>query len=660
MRRSTNDMPDGVAGRALAMGCRRVRRPVWRDAAAALLCAATAGVAHAQNALDAPLHLGSDQSRALDRNLGVGTGRINQAAPQQDYRARNLVVTGDVAGGRGFRGSVGYRAEDDFAAATSQAATIEFRRGSAYSNPLALNTSIANDRFALATGIGSQQYMSDYAYTRMSAMGLTGVTLSGRGLETSALGAARARLDLMTVLSTNAASLAAATAPSNVRTVRVPQLGSARVMVSPFTGVVLVPDGDPVDTFEGGVYGSALMRDDVRSGRLTRADYARAATEYGGLAAELDRQRQDTQLLEDARAAAAGMARMGGVGSSVGRPLGADSLVDAPTATDLLRRPGAYDDVLSSVRQRYDLIRPAATDALAGAQPGADTGAQGLAVPAQPGAAPSGTGAPGARADGQPATALTPERAPIARAVRSLRDRFMTLPGVTRTDLAQEELQAGLTQAPRAPDQQPGAAGPVGAAAPGAASGGEADSSAKGVIRPLTLEETLLILRHGTKVERLDSGSKDAMDRLLRLGSDFMVSRRYFRAEDAFRTASIIAPASPMPLLGLASAQVGGGVQLAAAITLRRLLTDFPEMIDVRLAPNLQCDPGRMRNVAQQCVRFGKDSMNASDFGLVAAWCGHQLGDRSLVESGLALMESASANDPFVQALRALWLAPQD
>lgn len=599
--------------------------------------------AAAQNALDAPLHLGPDQSRALDRNLGVGTGRVNQAAPQQDYRARNLVVTGDVAGGRGFRGSVGYRAEDDFAAATSQAATIEFRRGSAYSNPLALNTSIANDRFALATGIGSQQYMSDYAYTRMSAMGLTGVTLAGRGLETSALGAARARLDLMTVLSTNAASLAAATAPTSVRTVRVPQLGSAQIMVSPFTGVVLVPDGDPVDTFQGGVYGGALMRDDVRSGRLTRADYARAATGFSGLAADLDRQREEVQLLEDARAASAGMARLGGVGSSGGRAMGADSQVDAPSTTDLLRRPGAYDDVLSSVRQRYELIRPSPTGLGAAAEPGAR--GEGAAAPAGV-AQPAPAGQP--QQDSGRATAIAPERQTIAQAVRSLRDRFMSLPGVTRADASTQELPGAVPAAGSTVQQPSGAS----------AGGADADKGGSGSIRPLTLDETLLILRHGTKVERLDSGSKDAMDRLLGLGSDFMGSRRYFRAEDAFRTASIIAPSNPMPLLGLASAQVGCGVQLAAAITLRRMLTDFPEMIDVRLAPALQCDPQRMRDVAEQCVRFGRESSNASDFGLVAAWCGHQLGDRALVESGLALMDAAQAKDAFAQALRALWLPP--
>ena len=634
-------MAGQAAPRARASARGRVgshRAPCAPAAAGAvtLACVLGVGASHAQNALDAPLHLGPNQSRALDRNLGVGTGRINQAAQQQDYRARNLVVTGDVAGGRGFRGSVGYRAEDDFAAPTSQAATIQFRRDSAYSNPLALNTSIANDRFALATGIGSQQYMSDYAYTRMSAMGLTGVALPGRGLESAALGAARARLDLMTVLSTNSASLAAAAAPSAMRTIRLPQLGSAQIMASPFTGVVVVADGDPVETFQGGAYGQALMREDVRMGRMTRGDYFRAATQQGGLAAELERQRDDQQLLRDARAAEAGLPRLGGVGSSTGRPLGSDQLTDAPSSTDMLRRPSAYDSVLNSVRERYDLVRPSATEPVQAETP-----------PAQ-GAAPAGAPARDGAGAGSPtdprASRLSPERQSIATAVSSLRERFMSLPGITRTDASQAETPERTAVA-----AQPDSAGD------GAKADGDAEAGAP---RQLTLEETLLILRHGTKVERLDSGTQDAMDCLLRLGGDFMASRRYFRAEDAFRTASIISPSSPLPLVGLASAQVGCGVQLAAAITLRRLLVDFPEMIDITLSPSLQCDAERMRAVARQCVQYGKESSNASDFGLVAAWCGRQLGDRELVESGLQLMETADSKSPFVQTLRAIWLAP--
>lgn len=592
--------------------------------------------------------MGQNQSRALDRNLGVGTGGINAAQPMQDYRARNLVVTGDVAGGRGFRGSVGYRADDDFSAPTSEAATIEFRRGSAYSNPLALNTSIANDRFALATGIGSQQYLGDYAYTRMSAMGLTGVTLRSQGLDPGSMGAARARLDLMTVLSTNSASLAAASAPSSVRSVRVPQLGPSQVLVSPFTGVVLVPDGDPVETFAGSAFGGALMREDLRAGRVTRADYSKALTGRIGLASEAERRRDEAQLLGDARAADAGMARLGGVGSTGGRALGADSSVDARATLDLLRRPSAYDQVLDSVRQRYELVRPrepvgAAASGALGAGAGA-SGAQGQGaaggVTPTPGVAPGQAGGAGAAEQGPDGTDVdSARRQSLSGAVRQLRERFMILPGTTRTDLSVPALP-GQVPEPGQVNLAPGATEPEQPAG----------------VRPLTVSETLEVLRHGTRVERLDAGSQDAMDRLLRLGSEFLAKGRYFRAEEAFRTATIISPSSPLPQLGIASAQVGGGVQLAAAITLRRLFVDFPEMIDVRLAPALQCEPARMREIAERCIREGKESSSASDFGLVAAWCGHQLADRALVEAGLGLMASAG-DDGFVQTLRGIWLA---
>ena len=51
---------------------------------------------------------------ALDGNLIQGGNRFNPSAPVADYRSRNLLVTGNVARGRGFRGTVGYTAEFDF------------------------------------------------------------------------------------------------------------------------------------------------------------------------------------------------------------------------------------------------------------------------------------------------------------------------------------------------------------------------------------------------------------------------------------------------------------------------------------------------------------------------------------------------------------------
>lgn len=72
---------------------------------------------------------------ALDGNLIQGGNRFNQAAPIADYRSRNLLVTGNVAGGRGFRGTIGYAAEFDFRASTGSDDLFSERALSALSAP---------------------------------------------------------------------------------------------------------------------------------------------------------------------------------------------------------------------------------------------------------------------------------------------------------------------------------------------------------------------------------------------------------------------------------------------------------------------------------------------------------------------------------------------
>jgi len=65
--------------------------------------------------------------RELDANLGQGTGGFNPAAPQPDFRARNLLVTGNVGAGRGFRQSVGYQAPFEFRGQTGSDRFFNFR-----------------------------------------------------------------------------------------------------------------------------------------------------------------------------------------------------------------------------------------------------------------------------------------------------------------------------------------------------------------------------------------------------------------------------------------------------------------------------------------------------------------------------------------------------
>ncbi len=89
-----------------------------------------AGAMESARAQDA---LGS--GRALDGNLQVGSGGRNAAA--RDFRTelefRNALVTGNVPGGRAFRGEVGYSAANDFRGALGSDDLFRFQLDSFYS-----------------------------------------------------------------------------------------------------------------------------------------------------------------------------------------------------------------------------------------------------------------------------------------------------------------------------------------------------------------------------------------------------------------------------------------------------------------------------------------------------------------------------------------------
>lgn len=79
--------------------------------AAALIAASVAGVAQAQYRVD--------NSQSNDASNRIGSGGFNGGGPANPYAARgfnagNLVVTGNVTGGRAFRGSLGYTAANQF------------------------------------------------------------------------------------------------------------------------------------------------------------------------------------------------------------------------------------------------------------------------------------------------------------------------------------------------------------------------------------------------------------------------------------------------------------------------------------------------------------------------------------------------------------------
>lgn len=95
--------------------------------AATLLALVGTPGAHAQNALG--------DGRALDANLRQGSGGRNEAPAsfRSELQLRNAIVTGNAAGGKSFRGEVGYTAANDFRGLLGSNDLYQFQRDSFYS-----------------------------------------------------------------------------------------------------------------------------------------------------------------------------------------------------------------------------------------------------------------------------------------------------------------------------------------------------------------------------------------------------------------------------------------------------------------------------------------------------------------------------------------------
>jgi hypothetical protein len=104
--------------------------------------------------------IGPGGGHALDNNLRVGSGGWNDAG--RNFRAelafRNAIVTGNVGGGREFRGSVGYTATDDFRGFLGSNQSFQFERDSFYSGLATRNLSgIDSIRNPLAYTVAGQR-----------------------------------------------------------------------------------------------------------------------------------------------------------------------------------------------------------------------------------------------------------------------------------------------------------------------------------------------------------------------------------------------------------------------------------------------------------------------------------------------------------------------
>lgn len=572
-------------------------------------------------------HLTSNQG-VLDANSRVGALGENGARAKEDYFSRNLIVTGDVAGGRGFRGSVGYREQSEF---TGQVGSDDNRAWRAYS-------------------VYSSPYMAQATYNPLQASQAFGAIMYSR---TYANASAR---DILT----NQQPL------------------DARIAFDRFTA-----DSSKKMKRMADIIDPANARDtsDRLNWRVTQAISAAtgrdARREQGiddllgnmGLST-YDRQRLRQDILQ-------GRTKR----EMISDPLSQTSLLPGDSLADTARMRPTLAPEYSSI---YDSLRARAGDRVPTPASEADRVARAKEIEAELG------------------TDMDWLRGQLMRSGSENRARGAAGPRGEKASIDPSlERQLGTDGKPLDPSTQDGLK----------SNGGTGDGTGKGTdggtssdrnkrpdstnpdgsptettdsvvrdangrdrggmtkeerARQPSVDDLAFILRHGRTLQSLVPEDSSAIKDMMELGATSMSRGEFFRAEERFASVLAVLPNNAGAMAGVANAQMGAGLSVSAALTIRKLFAMHPEMIDTRLGTEVLPPPVRMEaalNAARERL-VSANAPNAStelqsdrfDFGLVISYIGFQTDRTEVIREGLDAMRQSRPDDAMLGLIQRIWL----
>ena len=95
------------------------------------------------------------------------------------------------------------------------------------------------------------------------------------------------------------------------------------------------------------------------------------------------------------------------------------------------------------------------------------------------------------------------------------------------------------------------------------------------------------------------------------------------------------------------------------ALTLRSLFVHQPEMIDATYAESLVPTRQRLLHSVEGLEGMIETSNDREYYSMLLAYVGRLLGERAIIERGLARMAIEAPDDPMVPLLKSLWLDGQ-
>ena len=186
---------------------------------------------------------------------------------------------------------------------------------------------------------------------------------------------------------------------------------------------------------------------------------------------------------------------------------------------------------------------------------------------------------------------------------------------------------------------------------------GEIDETGEPIdSRELNYDNVGIILKHGQRVDSLATGDQSRFDELMKAGQSKLKEGEYFWAEKRFGRALRFTPGHPLATAGLAHSQIGAGLHLTSALTLKSLLGFQPEMIDVVYDPSLLPKMSDLETTIKELdERIARDE-DLDDYGFLLAYIGHQLDRPDLIRRGLNAMSRANQDLVFTDLLTRIWL----
>ena len=174
--------------------------------------------------------------------------------------------------------------------------------------------------------------------------------------------------------------------------------------------------------------------------------------------------------------------------------------------------------------------------------------------------------------------------------------------------------------------------------------------------RELFIERSLEMIQNGGSIDSFLEGQEGRIRTLMEKGEMLLRRSSFFDAEQRFDEILTINPGNPLALLGRATSQLGAGLYLSTAFSLRKLFTNYPEMAGMVLDDQFQPNELRLKIAEQKIRKRIERQTDLPSYGLCLAYIGKLLQEPEIIQDGLALMNETDGDRFLSGFLGKIWL----